>query len=366
MHTRIVLLALLMVVAAGCKSVDCGDGTIERNGTCVASSQTIGTAICGPGTEPNANLCVPSFPPTMCDPTTTQEDVDENGVTTCVGIGGGGGCSAKIACPSPTDGKQTICGQLYDFETNQPFADPSATGGPCTAGCMATSGPCALAIKAYDAVVFAGSMGASGQLTTGPVYIDDCGRFRVSEIAQPGPPGLIALGVDDAAPPPGPGGITNAVGIATAAAPNTATKDVEAFIVKPSTTASWGATPSLAAGIYAPVFRTNKTGTDLAAGVTVTFAPMSNPTQMSPMPARDFYFASGSTNRTTLDANANATTTDGTALVSGATLTEVYSGAGGGIPSTCLWEVHGGAAVPGVVFIQIFRPMNFPGMTCPL
>jgi len=58
--------------------------------------------------------------------------------------------------------------------------------------------------------------------------------------------------------------------------------------------------------------------------------------------------------------------TNGTALWIGATLAEVYSGAGGGIPSQCLWEVHAAAAIAGVVFIQIFRPMNFPGMTCPL
>jgi len=80
---------------------------------------------------------------------------------------------------------------------------------------------------------------------------------------------------------------------------------------------------------------------------------------------RDFYFASGATTRMNLDAAANATGANGTALVSGATLAEVYSGAGG-IPAQCLWDAHAGAAVAGVIFIQIFRPMNFPGMTCPL
>jgi hypothetical protein len=80
---------------------------------------------------------------------------------------------------------------------------------------------------------------------------------------------------------------------------------------------------------------------------------------------RDFYFAAGSTNRTTLDGNASATTTNGTALVSGATLTEVYGGLGG-LPAECLWEIHAGAAVPGVIFIQIFRPMNAPTKTCAL
>jgi hypothetical protein len=49
----------------------------------------------------------------------------------------------------------------------------------------------------------------------------------------------------------------------------------------------------------------------------------------------------------------------------GANLGELYSGRGG-LPSTCTYEIHTGGAVPGVVFIQIFRPTDAPGMTCPL
>jgi hypothetical protein len=42
---------------------------------------------------------------------TTSSEVDDLGVTTCIGTGGGG-CAARLACPAPSDGKQTICGQL--------------------------------------------------------------------------------------------------------------------------------------------------------------------------------------------------------------------------------------------------------------
>jgi hypothetical protein len=66
-----------------------------------------------------------------------------------------------------------------------------------------------------------------------------------------------------------------------------------------------------------------------------------------------------------LDAAAGATSTNGTVLVTGANLGEVYGGMGG-LPAQCLWEIHAGAAVPSVVFIQVFRPMNAPGQTCPL
>jgi hypothetical protein len=364
MPTRLVVLALLAALAPSCKSVDCGTGTTERNGACVPASETVGAATCGPFTELHGDKCAPMLTPTMCDPATTQEETDSNGVVTCIGKGGGG-CGAKLPCPTPTDGKQTICGQIYDFETDQPFAQPDATGAACAPN--ATSGPCTLGIKAFDAAAFVGNPTGTQPLTTDPVFIDDCGRYRVAEIAQPVGP-FVALAIDDATM--GPLGTTNAVGVATVRGANTATKDFDAFIVRGATTASWGATPSLAAGIYAPVYRGHSTGRDLASNVKFTFGPASPPAYptMTDM-NRDYYFTGCPTNRTTLDGTANVTATNGTALVTGANLGEVYAGVGG-IPAAaqaqCVWEVHPGAAIPGVVFIQIFRPMNAPGQTCPL
>lgn len=361
MHTRIVLLVLLAALAASCKSIDCGDGTTERNGVCVPSNETVGNAKCGPLTELHGDQCVPMLPPTVCDPATTEPDIDDMGVTTCIGTGAGG-CAARLACPAPTDGTQTICGQIYDFENNQPFAQPGATGTKCAPG--ATDGPCVLGIRTYDAVAFAMNPAIAPALPNGGVYIDDCGRYKISEITQPSS-SFIALAIDDTTPPPGPGGVTNAVGVATGASPNTATKDLEAFIVRAATYLGWSGGPPLNAGIYAPVYRGHRTGTDLAAGVTFNFAPMNAPSNIMTDPARDFYFVVG-TNRTTLDPAANATTTNGTALVSGAKLGELYSGQGGNLPVECVWDVHAGAAIAGAIFIQIFRPTNASGKTCPL
>jgi hypothetical protein len=366
MFTRIVLLASLLIgaaAAAGCKNVDCGDGTTERNGACVPSNETVSTAKCGPFTELHGDACVPMFPPTLCDPGTTQPDVDTStGVITCIGTGAGG-CSAKLACPTPTDGKQTICGQLYDFENGQPFAQAGATGTPCVPGAT-TTGPCSLGIRAFDAVALAMNPTMTPPLGTDAVLIDDCGRFKVPEIVQPTGP-LIALAVDDAAmAAAGPGGTTNATGVATGKMANFATKDVEAFVIKGSVAAGWGS-PSLAAGIYAAVYRGHRTGLDNQAGVTLTLGSMASPPPTMTDMNRDFYFGSAATTRTTLDGAANVTGSNGTALLSGATLTELYSGRGG-LPSTCTYDIHGGAAVPGVVFVQIFRPTDVPGMTCPL
>lgn len=363
MHTRIVLLAsltALAALAAGCKGIDCGDGTTERNGICVPSNETVSAGKCGAFTTLQGDTCVPMFPPTVCDPGTTAPDTDKGtGVTTCIGTGTTS-CSAKVACPAPTDTRQILCGQIYDLETGLPFAAAGATGAQCAA--PATSGPCSLGIRAFDAVAFVQNPGMTAPLATDPVYIDDCGRYKVAGVTQPNGP-FIALALDDAMP--GAAGTTNPVGIATLKGAGQATKDLDAFVVRGAIAAGWGGMPFLAGGIYAAVYRGHRTGTDLASGVQFTIGPANMPATTVDA-TRDFYFGAATTTRTTLDGAANATGANGTALVSGTNLGEDYSGKGGGIPATCMWETHAGAAVAGVVFVQTFRPTDIPGMTCPL
>src|SRR4029077_20490017 len=131
------------------------------------------------------------------------------------------------------------------------------------------------------------------------------------------------------------------------AVPNGASRDVEAFVVKPSTTAGWTGT-SLATGIYALVFHNTLAGTALASGVSVTRNGALDATHT-------LYFGSAAANRTTLDGAALATGVNGTALYNIMTpmLTDMYSGTGG-LPSGCNWEAHGGVALQGLVFIQTF------------
>lgn len=363
MHTRIVLLALLTSHLASCKSVDCGDGTTERDGICVASNETIGTAKCGPFTMLQGDRCVPMFPPTVCDPGSTEEDVDSMGVTTCIGTGGVG-CAARLACPMSAGGKLTICGQIFDFATGLPFAQSGATGARCAT--PTASGPCSLGIRAFDAAAFVTSAGTAGGLATGEVYVDDCGRYRVPDITPPTTAPLVALGIDDAVGNAGPAGTSNSVGVATSAVP-LVTRDLELFVVSGATLAGWtpntinGPAFGMSNGIYAAVFRGHSTGTDVVSGVVIQ---RNRTVDMS----RDYYFTN-MVNRTALDAAANATTTNGGALYSiepmSQALTDAYTGSGG-LPATCAWEQHAGASVPFVILVQIFRPTNAPGMTCTL
>ena len=368
--------SLGLSVHGGCKELECADGTVERDGKCAPADGTFSNAMCGPFTELQGDKCVPMFPPTECDPTTTEVDVDPaTGVATCIGTGGGG-CGSPLPCPAPVAGKQTICGQLYDLEleTGKPeskFAQvsPAPTGTKCTPG-GATDGPCALTITAYDAIQFGTNPATAQPLAVGDVYIDDCGRYRLTDITPPAGP-FVGLGIDDfATANRGPAGVTNTVGVAIPKAVSMATKDFEAFVAKKSTTDMWVASggPPLSGGYYVQIFRARHEGFDTQAGVTATKAGQPNT-------ANDYYFVAGETTRRTIAPAATVTGANGTAIITNAAVSDGPAYAGSGqIPPECVWEAKAGASiaanpqtmVPPVVFVSIFRPGNAIGQTCPL
>ena len=212
-HSILIAAATTGLAFAGCKDTNCGTGTIEKNGSCIPADETVTAAQCGPFTELTGNVCTPMFDPTQCDPATTTPDFDATtGVTTCIGNGGGGGCGAAFACPPPTAGTQTICGQLYDLESGDQLQAANPVGSQCTA--TAASGPCAIEIRPFDAISFAQNPNGATPLASSPLFIDDCGRYRVSNITPPGGP-FLALGIDDANTAlRGPSGVTNFVGVA--------------------------------------------------------------------------------------------------------------------------------------------------------
>lgn len=356
------LFVAAFVIAGGCKDTTCGPNTIDDNGTCTPADETVGTAMCGSGTTLEGDQCVASYPPVECDPTTTTMSTDPiTGVTTCVGNGTGGGCTATFACPTPTSGKQTICGQLYDFKDMSLFQGANPTGAQCGSG--ATTGPCGLQILAFDASAFAANPTGTAPLATDPVYIDDCGRYRVPNITLTGTP-YVALGVDDAGMPLGPAGITNTTGVALPQQMNKAISNFETYIVSSTTTNNWAATggPTIADGIYTGIFRTHVcaasdamcTGDAMATQGGVTFTK-SNVAE----PADDYYFTTESTYED-IDGSATATSIDGGVLFTGASIADglAYSGMGGITDTTdCKWESHAAASLSGIVFFQVYRPV---------
>lgn len=366
--TSLMILALTTAAAPACKSIECGTGTIERDGNCAPADETVGTATCGPFTMVHGNQCVPIFPPAICDPGTTEEDLGSDGVITCKGTGVSAGCSGDITCPVPASGKQTICGQIYNFEDNSKFQG-AATGATCTG--MESTGPCALQIVAFDAVVFANNTKNNMPTTpqdVGKVVIDDCGRYAVEDVTPPGGP-FIALGFDDKGQPLGPSGQTVTTGVALPTAADTRTQKFEGFVLDQSVIGTWTATsgPSFANGIYASVFRQHTCDGGTCIGD--SFATQSGVaiTKMGGVNmANDYYFMNEAT-RQHLDATANATTMNGTGLLTNADVNDslVYSGTGG-ITDTvnCKWEAHAAADVAGLLFIQIYRKTATLGHTC--
>lgn len=356
-------IAVAFTMNANCNSTNCGSGTVDKGGVCTPADETVGTAMCGSGTMLEGDQCVASFPPTQCDPGTTMPMTDPTtGVVTCIGTGGGG-CSAAFACPKPTTGKQTVCGQLFDFENNSKLQGANPTGAQCSGS--AASGPCALQILPFDAVQFAANPTGTAPLASDPVYIDDCGRYRIPNITL-GPGPFIALGIDDAGQPLGPTGTTVTTGVALPNQPNAAVANEEAFILNETTVGEWAMTgsntPPLTSGIYVAVFREHACAQNDAMCTNNDPVATQGGVQFTKMglvvPAA--YFATEAVHDH-VDAAATATSINGTGLYTGAVVTDgpIYSGIGGITDTTnCKWESHPAAALPGIVFFQIYRPVN--------
>lgn len=353
--------AVIGISSFGCTETECGPGTINRAGQCEPADETVGVAKCGPSTELRGDQCVPKLPPTKCDPTTTQPDVDAQGVTTCIGTGGGG-CSAPLACPTPAAGKQSICGQLYNFADNTPFAAPGATGARCT-GAAATDGPCALAISAinpYPQMI---------PLVTGEIYIDDCGRYRVPDIVSTGT--SVVLNIDDAAASgknaPGVTVLTH-VGVKTA--PDSITKDFEAWIVKDTTVKKWTDTAtdlSLTYGLYAGIFRAHVCGPGAGECTRNRFENQANAKFGGPVVQLGTqYFFAAEPKHENLQVGATETTSNGTALTKIAIGPVVgLTGSGGIVNNTlCKWSQANAIQFENSVFFQVYRPTDQPSQTC--
>jgi hypothetical protein len=361
------ILLSLFASLSGCNQIVCPPGTIERDGTCGPPMTAVDPGVCGPYTELQGDRCVPTFPPTVCEDGTTEAVIDpETGVTTCKGIGGLLPCGVPIACGTPTGStKQTICGQLYNFEDGTRFEAAGAMGLPCDRQMPATSGPCALAMYAYDALAFASNPMTAQALPVRTTYLDECGRYKLVDIETSGTQLYLGIGVDDAGQPFAPTGVTVTSAVAVPRVAMTVTNNVEAFIVKSSTTQAWenSGGPPLSGGIYAPVFRAHRAGVPMPfeneSGVTITKSGATIPTN-------DFYFKAAATDRTMIDTAATSTGANGTVLVTNASVDAdglSYNGQGGLGPG-CRWELHAGASLPGIVFIQIFRKIDIVGLTC--
>jgi hypothetical protein len=271
------------------------------------------------------------------------------------------GCDAPLACPAPEAGHQTICGQLFDLEDGSEFEAVGATGTPCTTPTV--DGPCSLDIRAYDALAFSTDPMSAMPLVTGAVYIDDCGRYRVADIAVPSGPFIELVIDDDDFSEAGPAGSTNTVGVSVSKQAGVATEDVGGWVASEATTDLWEASggPPVSGGLFIPIFfeSMDPSNRDLQDGVTLSRSG-------SPAPLQDNYFVATEAARRTVDPAATATGINGTVLVTGASVSDgvVYSGTGGGVSADCVWETHAGASLAFILSVQDIRPQDAIGQTC--
>ncbi|MEZ4401580.1 MAG: hypothetical protein R3B06_16260 [Kofleriaceae bacterium] len=352
--TGALLVALGGVAGLGCANVDCGTGTIERDGTCVPADDNPGNAQCGMGTVLGpTGRCEPEEV-VVCDPGTTREEVDpDTGVVTCVGTGGG--CAAELACPTPSGGKTSICGRIYDTENGSVIAATSPTGAACDPANPSADGPCSLRVLFFDALDFA-SNPTPVPLVPGQLTVDDCGRFAAINIPASNL-GFTGIAVGDAA---GTGDRHKLTGVALTDSDAMPARNVKAFSTRNATDAAWTTSAALAGasfatrGVIAMIFEHNS---QPVAGVTAR-------RNGQVVAADDYYFSDATAARTTVDAALTSTGANGTALVINSTSVVNHDGTGAE-PGGCQWPSAPAAAIPGVVFVQLKGAQVAGGAPCP-
>lgn len=351
------------LVNASCSNVECGQGTVERDGACFPADQGTEPSMCG-GTGPFATVlgldgkCETEVP-TVCDEESTRAETDDaTGVTTCIGVTGG--CDSEIQCQAPDSGRITLCGRIWDAETDDPIA--AALNTPemmCNPAAPTTDGPCSLRVRFFDALDFASNPATAMPIMPPEgVFTDGCNRYRGHNMTRP-QFGFIGIGVDDAP------GITPAVphrltGVATANALATPGRGFKAYITRVSTDNLWTSTSGIGGmtfaqrGVLAIVFQYKGAP---RAGVTVRRAGAT-------IPADDYYFSDTTKARTMVSAALTMTGANGTGLVVNTDSPTAHDGIGAE-PAGCQWPSNLAAAIPNVVFMQIKEAELPGGAACP-
>jgi hypothetical protein len=341
-------LAVAMVASPSqlaCTDVECGQGTIERNGDCVARDEATTNGMCGAGTVLENGVCVGA---TTCDPDTTTPEPGAGGRITCRGAGELAlpACDQPLPCPAASSTTAVVCGRLYDLETSATIQDTAA---PCSNDTLAADGPCSLDVQFFDAVPFATGGGTAGELAyeSDKLIRDSCGRFRVTLNATGSVDGFVAVGARPAATDT----TRKLSGVVIPAPFGSQTNNVELYSMRTSTDMAWSTSADLAdgtfasKGVYVSIFKSEGEALD-----GITMVGPANPA------ANDFYFSDTDPDtRRTINPTANATGANGTGLLIGQPplATMAFGGTGPGVPAGCSFPNVSGGVVPGVVFVQL-------------
>jgi len=292
----------------------------------------------------------------------------------CVGCGDAGGATdgapsdaaavdaepgaCWLPCPEPSSGKNTLCGQVLDFETNQPIAVADPTGRSCEeipAG--ERNGPCSMSVAIYDAIGFAQNPTGTQPLPVDSVTMNDCGRYVAVGIPTPAL-GYVAVAIDDAA------GSQDDTWVQTAniyAIGPGDRLDRGLYAVAATTDVEWTAT---AGDPFAgETFATHGVGAEIyiCGGEPLAGVQLGNDGGVDP--AHDFYFSdSDPWTRSTIDPAQNVTGADGTVLLAESAVVDHTS-------STlqcgsCVWEPAPVKAIPGLALVAEHIAVDDNGNPC--
>jgi hypothetical protein len=356
------LLAPLAFSQVSCTQLECGTGTIEKDGVCVLpdDARPNPPTFCTDGThyDDGARGCVADYPPTVCQEGTTEPSVGEDGVIVCEGRGGAG---CDTPCPMPAAGKVSMCGYLIDAQTDEKIADDQIGTDCSLVTPRPTTGPCSIEVQFYDALAFAGNPTGTPPLSVDEIKVNSCGRFTAKNLPAPAT-GFMAIGVDDYETAP-----DNYVlgGVAIPATPNLKRDDLEVYAVRVTTDNDWttsagqpfGATTSFGdRGAYLPIFRHK--GTPIAGVVVVD-------QNNQALPTKDYYFSDADPfERTMIAAAQDVTGANGSGIVVDTGLMD-HSGSGSeDMLEGCVWPKNLAVALAGVYFVQPRDSVDAMGNEC--
>jgi hypothetical protein len=351
-HSSLLALALL----AGCKNLDCGDNTLEKDGQCVANPMAPGFQ-CGAGTvyDEASGLCLNSLFEEgggICGDGTVLV-VDAEGIHYCEGTGTGS-CDKALPCPTPTGENIALCGQLFDVEDSTLLSEKLDTT--------------KIEVRVYDPIAFATDPGGTAPIKVASA--DACGRFAIGEITPPSS-SFVAVAAQDKVDADD---LVMLTGVATANNRGQARAGMRLFTMRRSTAAAWTealalATPLEQSGGYLPIYLTPAAKGGVVtppfpaqptAGVKVTTGTF--PTETEVTSNRYYFTDTVRTERKLPSAAPTATGMNGTALVLQIPGLPQYGGMDNE-PAGCQWNDNLAATPPGTLYVQ----EKLPGPTegCP-
>lgn len=264
----------------------------------------------------------------------------------------GASCAVELSCPPPTANRMTVCGRLWDLEDE---ATISASTTNVCAG-PSPSGPCAIAVRYYDALDWAQNPDTAQDLIAGSTYLDHCGRFRAIDLNTP-TFGFLAIVTEDATGAPD---ALRRTAITLPAAEARPATELRAYVTRNTTDAAWSAALGLTGmtlgqrGAYVPIFLH---GDVPVQGVRVT-------RDNNQIPADDAYFSDPGVTRSTVDPARTSTGPNGSAIVQSTPAPIQFSGTGGE-PAGCEWPQTLAASTPGAILVQRKQAQQPGGGPCP-